>query len=171
MDDSNLALRWQNFNESMDSPINNIEDTFVIIKTLLNQYIENTKANEEKATKELEALDQDIASLSTSAESLLNGLFSLKGVGFGATALAIPGLHFTGWGDSEPVEVVKYGPPVMEPTAVAKYGPPVMEPTAVIKYGPPVMEPTAIVKYGPPGMFGVRYVDGGNSTINDGKGV
>ena len=153
-DDSNLALRWRNFYESMDSPINNIEDTFVIIKTLLNTYIENTKANEQKAVKELEALDEEINSLASRAESLLNGLFSLKGVGFGATAIAIPGLHFIG-GSGEPIAVTKYAPPsVDDPIAVTKYAPPsVDDPVAVTKYAPPSFDdPIAVTKYAPPSI-------------------
>ena len=157
-DDSNLGLRWQNLSDNMEAPITNVEDTFVVVRTLLAAYVENTIANEKAAAKELEELDNDITTLSAKAENLLSGLNALKGVGFGATAIAIPGL--TGEVTSAKIEsiestVTKYAPPNVigeEETitsAVTKYAPPMVEkyaPPAVTKYAPPEVVPA----YAPP---------------------
>jgi len=168
-DDSNLGLRWQSLSDNMEAPITNVEDTFVVVRTLLAAYVENTIANEKAAAKELEELDNDITTLSAKAENLLNGLNALKGVGFGATAIAIPGL--TGEVTSAKIEsiestVTKYAPPNVigeEETltsAVTKYAPPMVEkyaPPAVTKYAPPEAVPAyappttpVVTKYAPP---------------------
>jgi hypothetical protein len=175
-DDSNLGLRWRNLYDSMDKPINNIEDTFVIVKTLLDKYIEDTIANELAAEKEMEAIDTNITSLSSQAENMLSGLMALRGIGFGATAIAIPGLHIMdtmepipGNGEPDPgviapatsvPETPADAPdatvypevPVDEPIAVTKYAPPSFDdPIAVTKYAPPSFDdPIAVTKYAPP---------------------
>ena len=158
-DDSSLGSRWSNVHSSMAKPISNIEDTYLVIKALLNKYIENTIANEEQAAKELEEFDADLSALANEANEMITGFSALKGIGIGASAIVIPGL--AGFGDdtlvaSDSLTAMKYAPPTSvtkyaPPTAVTKYAPP----TAVTKYAPPTAvtkyaPPTAVTKYAPP---------------------
>ncbi len=155
-DDSNLGMRWQGLYESMKEPITNVEDTFVVVRALLGAYVENTIANEKAAQKELEELDNDMNTLAGKAETLLTGLTALRGVGFGATAIAIPALGSEKFISAPGQAVTKYAPPTVidEPIAVTKYAPPTVidEPIAVTKYAPPTVidEPIAVTKYAPP---------------------
>ena len=90
-DDSNLGLRWENVNSTLAKPITNINDTYLIIKALLNKYIEDTIANEQQAAAELEEFDNSFNSLASDAENMISGMSALAGIGFGATAISIPG--------------------------------------------------------------------------------
>ena len=177
-EDSTLGSRWDNVATNMSSPIDTIDDTFLIVKTLLDTYVSDTIANEQAAQKELEAIDEGIGSLGQLASSLFDGLSALLGIGFGATAIAIPGLRIgdPGTGSGGTV-VTKYAPPTVEPeipvekyappTVVTKYAPPSIEPiepvekyappTVVTKYAPPEVTtkyapPTVVTKYAPPSV-------------------
>ncbi len=159
-DDSNLGMRWQSLYDSMEGPITNVEDTFVVVRALLDAYVENTIANEKAAQKELEELDNDMNTLAGKAETLLTGLTALRGVGFGATAVAIPALGSEKFISAPgtpgqvvtkyapPEAVTKYAPPTVidDPIAVTKYAPP----DAVTLYAPPSVEPPVVTKYAPP---------------------
>ena len=166
--DLTTYMGWQSLYDSMETPITNVEDTFVVVRALLDAYVENTIANEKAATKELEELDNDINTLASKAETLLSGLTALKGVGFGATAIAIPG--FMSSVDAKAIEptrlasaegesgyvisgemsdtrpAMKYAPP----DATIKYAPPTVDPPVVTKYAPPTVEPPVVTKYAPP---------------------
>ena len=164
-DDSNLGMRWQSLYESMEGPITNVEDTFVVVRALLGAYVENTIANEKAAQKELEELDNDMNTLAGKAETLLTGLTALRGVGFGATAVAIPALGSEKFISAPGQAVTKYAPPTVidEPIAVTKYAPPTVidEPIAVTKYAPPdavtlYAPPDAVTKYAPPDVI-IKY--------------
>ena len=165
-EDSALGSRWDSVSTSMEKPIQSIDDTFLIVKTLLDKYVADTIENEKEAQKELEAIDEGIGSLGNLASTLFEGLRALQGIGLGGTAIAIPGL---GGGDGETagpdMPVVKYGPPPVDPVEptdpdmpVVKYGPPPVAPIQpvdpdmpVVKYGPPTPGPDMpVVKYGPP---------------------
>ena len=162
-DDSNLGMRWQSLYDSMEGPITNVEDTFVVVRALLDAYVENTIANEKAAQKELEELDNDMNTLAGKAETLLTGLTALRGVGFGATAVAIPALGSEKFIAAPGQAVTKYAPPTVidDPIAVTKYAPPTVidEPIAVTKYAPPdavtlyappSVQPPVVTKYAPP---------------------
>lgn len=92
-DDSNLGARWNNVADSIAKPIETIDETFVVVKALLDAYVQRTIENEKKAQQELDIVDANISSLATKASGLLEGLNSLKGIGFGGTALAIAGVN------------------------------------------------------------------------------
>ena len=165
-DDSNLGARWNNVSESMGTPIETVEDTFLVVKTLLDSYVESTIENEKKAQAELEVIDENITVLSKDASTLLDGLTALRGIGFGASAIIIPGLagwdpnikevdikkESSGAGGSGGTVVAKYAPPTAEPdVVVAKYAPPTSDPDIVVaKYAPPTPEPEVMIKYAAP---------------------
>ena len=137
-DDSKLGTRWRELSEKMAQPIETIEDTSLVVKSLLDAYITNTLANEEQATKELEAIDEGITTLSTRAETLLNGLTALRGIGFGATAIVIPGL--AGYDPSiteASVEVADGTVEISDSIAVTKYAPPSIDAEITTKYAAP----------------------------------
>lgn len=175
-DDSKLGTRWRDISDKMDQPIQSMEDTILVVKSLLDAYITNTLANEEQATKELEEIDNNITVLTTRAETLLSGLTSLRGIGFGASAIVIPGL--VGWDPATPVSTTtpgtgtpeatvsitepttKYAPPTSISTeSTTKYAPPSCI-EATTKYAPPTAEGTLTTiepttKYAPPSDFEV----------------
>ncbi len=93
-EDSALASRWDSVSTNMVKPIQTIDDTFLVVKTLLDTYVSDTIANEQAAQAELENIDEGINGLGDLASVLFDGLSALKGIGFGATAIAIPGLAF-----------------------------------------------------------------------------
>ena len=166
-DDSKLGSRWRDISEKMDQPIQTMEDTILVVKALLDAYISNTLANEEQATKELEEIDNNITILADRAETLLSGLTSLRGIGFGATAIVIPGL--VGYDPSISIDPVttsvsiedsaahihdSFSTPGGSMEATTKYAPPTSPITEVTtKYAPPtgtLTEVTPVTKYAPP---------------------
>ena len=166
-DDSKLGSRWRDISEKMDQPIQTMEDTILVVKALLDAYISNTLANEEQATKELEEIDNNITILADRAETLLSGLTSLRGIGFGATAIVIPGL--VGYDPSISTDPVttsvsiedsaahihdSFSTPGGSMEATTKYAPPTSPITEVTtKYAPPtgtLTEVTPVTKYAPP---------------------
>ncbi len=166
-EDSALGSRWDSVSSNMEKPIQTIDDTFLVVKTLLDTYVSDTIENERAAQAELENIDEGISSLGNLASALLDGLSALRGIGFGATAIAIPGLTIGGGdgddgmvtvsiGEQGPTTVMKYAPPeyMDEPVPVMKYAPPEMpDPEVTIKYAPPTMpDPEVTVKYAPPTM-------------------
>jgi hypothetical protein len=166
-DDSKLGSRWRDISEKMDQPIQTMEDTILVVKALLDAYISNTLANEEQATKELEEIDNNITILADRAETLLSGLTSLRGIGFGATAIVIPGL--VGYDPSISIDPVTTSVSIEDSAAhihdslsepggsieaTTKYAPPTTPITEVTtKYAPPtstLTEVTPVTKYAPP---------------------
>ncbi len=186
-DDSSLGTRWGNVNTTLAKPITNINDTYLIIKALLNKYIEDTLANEQQAAAELEEFDTSFNSLASDAENMISGMSALAGIGFGATAISIPGVSWVNNSEIEVASDVNPGSFVptggfTEPsTVIEKYGPPGTfttdpSPTNVIeKYGPPgtfTTDPSpinVIEKYGPPGTFGSEYINIGSLLETDKK--
>ena len=171
-DDSKLGSRWRDISEKMDQPIQTMEDTILVVKALLDAYISNTLANEEQATKELEEIDNNITILADRAETLLSGLTSLRGIGFGATAIVIPGL--VGYDPSISIDPVTTSISIEDSAAhihdslyvpggsieaTTKYAPPTTPITEVTtKYAPPtstITEVTPTTKYAPPSDFEV----------------
>ena len=161
-EDSALGSRWDSVSSNMEKPIQTIDDTFLVVKTLLDTYVSDTIENERAAQAELENIDEGISSLGNLASALLDGLSALRGIGFGATAIAIPGLTIGGGdgddtvsiGEQGSIPVMKYAPPeyMDEPVQVMKYAPPTIpDPEVTIKYAPPTIpDPEVTIKYAPP---------------------
>lgn len=81
IDNSDLAIKWNNLLEDIKSHEEQIEDLHLSIKNLLKEYIDNTIENEKKAQVELDIIDNNINDLYNDATLLLEGLNAMKGIG------------------------------------------------------------------------------------------
>ena len=88
-DDSNLGLRWNNVGTSVNKQLENINETFDILMSMLDKYISDTVSNEEQVLKELDEFDKGLDRLTSKSEDLLNSLNAIKDISFSDSGTAV----------------------------------------------------------------------------------
>ena len=73
-EDSALGSRWDSVSTNMARPVDTIEDTFTVVRALLDKYVSDTIENERAAQAELEGIDEGISNLDAMATTLFDGL-------------------------------------------------------------------------------------------------
>ena len=85
-DDSDLSARWASVASSIAKPISTAMGSFSEIDGLMNEYVKQTVANEEKAAAELSHIDEEIENLNSSGANLVDlSAIVTGGVGGGPT--------------------------------------------------------------------------------------
>ena len=74
-----LSTRWFNVSDTITNPITTLNEAFTYISDTLNDYVEKTEANEQKASIDLESIDSEIEALGKQADQI-NGIGKGTGV-------------------------------------------------------------------------------------------